>query len=306
MILRHIRRRHQQCRTAEHAQLTEGSCTCAAHDQVSRRHAVGHVVDVLGHFDVRVRVKVGALLLRHPGQPLTGRRTGCVNMVIGHAVFALERQLTRHVLIHVLCTHRAPEGYDQLVIIGQAELLACLYAVRRQNLTAHRRTGQNDLISAAEQLLCLFKANEYAVRVLCEHLRYLAGQRVDLEQHGRNAELLCRAYHRERCIAAAADHAVRLGLLQQLFRLADRRDSQLCRLQIVQNALRAHRARHADDLDGVQRVSLTRDQLIFNAACRTGKTHRRLRLLFFKIACNGKTRCNVTARAASRNVQFQN
>ena len=45
---------------AEHAQLTEGSCTCAAHDQVSRHHAVGHVVDVLGHFDVRVRVKVGA------------------------------------------------------------------------------------------------------------------------------------------------------------------------------------------------------------------------------------------------------
>ena len=102
-----------------------------------------------------------------------------------------------HIFIHVLCTHRAPEGYDQLVIIGQAELLACLCAVRRQNLTAHRRTGQNDLISAAKQLLCLFKANKYAVRVLCEHLRYLAGQRVDLEQHGRNAALLCRAYHRE-------------------------------------------------------------------------------------------------------------
>ena len=104
--------------------------------------------------------------------------------------------------------------------------------------TAHRRTGQNDLISAAEQLLCLFKANEYAVRVLCEHLRYLAGQRVDLKQNSRNAELLCCAYHRKRRIAAAADHAVRLGLFQQLLRLADRRDSQLCRLQIVQNALR--------------------------------------------------------------------
>ena len=227
-------------------------------------------------------------------------------MMIGHAVFTFERQLTGHVLVHVLCTHRAPKGDNHLVIIGQTELLAYLCAVCRQNLTAHRRTGQNDLISAAEQLLCLFKADEHAVRVLCEHLRYLAGQRVDLEQNSRNAELLCCAYHRERRIAAAANHAVRLGLFQQLLRLADRRDSQLCRLQIVQNALRAHRTRHADDLDGVQRVSLTRDQLIFNAACRTGKTHRRLRLLFFKITCNGKTRCNVTARAASRNVQFQN
>ena len=65
MVLRDEGGRHEQRRTAEHAQLAERRRTCAAHDKVGRRHAVRHVVDVFGVLDIRVVLEVRALLARH-------------------------------------------------------------------------------------------------------------------------------------------------------------------------------------------------------------------------------------------------
>ena len=224
-------------------------------------------------------------------------------MVVGNAVFALEREGPGHVLVHVLRAHRAPERDDKLVVLAETELRARLFPACREDLTAHRRAGQDDLFVAAEQLFRLLEADEHAVRLFREHLRDLAGQSVDLEQDGRDAELLRGLDDREGRIAAPADPAVRLGRLQQFFRLADRRDSQLCRLQIVQNALRAHRARQADDLDGVERIALARNELVLDAAGRAGEADDRLRLALFKISCDSEAGRDMTARSASGNIK---
>ena len=192
----------------------------------------------------------------------------------------------------------AAANIDQLVIIGQTELLACLYAVRRQNLTAHRRTGQNDLISAAEQLLCLFKANEYAVRVLCEHLRYLAGQRVDLEQHSRNAELLCRAYHRERRIAAAADHKIGFDLLHNGLCLGAREGQIPQRNDVALDVVQRQPALETGDLDMVEGIARLSYQTVLHALLAAGKVDLGRRVCLFDSTCNGKCRVDMAGSAA--------
>ena len=303
MVFRHERRGHEQRRTAEHAQLAEGRGARAANDEVSRRHAVRHVVDILGVLDVRVVFEVRALLTRHFRQPVACRRAGRVNVVILDAVFALKRKRSRHVLVHILRAHRAPDGHNELVVFAETELRARLFAARCKDFPAHRSAGQDDLFAAAEQLFRLLEADQHAVGLFREHLRDLAGEGVDLKQHGRVVKLLRRLDHREGGIAAAADHAVRTRLAQHLFRLCDGGNRELRRLEVVHDALRAHRARQADDLDRVERIALTRHQLVLDAACRTGKAHDRIRLTLLKISCNGKTGRYVAARSSAGNIK---
>ena len=197
VVLRHKRRRHKQRRPAEHAQLAERGCACAAYNQIGRRHAVCHIIDIFRHLNVGMRSKVCSLLGCHFGQPFACRRTGRMDMVIRHAVFALERQRARHVLIHIFCAHRAPEGDDKLVILSQPEFGARLFPVRREDLAAHGRTGQHDLVPAAQNVLGLLEADQHTVRLFRQHLGHLAGQCVDLEQHGGNPHLLRRAHNRK-------------------------------------------------------------------------------------------------------------
>ena len=226
-----------------------------------------------------------------------------MDVVILYSVFALEREGSGHVLVHVLRAHRAPERDDKLVVLAETELRARLFPARREDLAAHRCAGQDDLFVAAEQLFRLLEADEYTVRLFREHLRDLAGQSVDLEQDGRDVELLRGLNDRKGRIAAAADDAVRTRRLQQLFRLRDRGDRELCGLDVVQDALRAHRARQADDLDGVERIALARNELVLDAAGRAGEADDRIRLTLFKISCNSEAGCDMTARSASGNIK---
>ena len=194
-------------------------------------------------------------------------------------------------------------GCSKLVVFAKTELRARLFAARCKDFPAHRSAGQDDLFAAAEQLFRLLEADQHAVGLFREHLRDLAGEGVDLKQHGRDVKLLRRLDHREGGIAAAADHAVRTRLAQHLFRLCDGGNRELRRLEVVHDALRAHRARQADDLDRVERIALARHQLVLDAACRTGKAHDRIRLTLLEISCNGKAGRYVAARSSAGNIK---
>ena len=187
----------QKRRPSQHAQLTQRRRTRATDNQISCSQSIGHIVNIFRHFNVGVLFQIRTLLFRHTRQPFTCRRSCCVYMMIRHVIFALQRNRTRHMLIHIFCAHRPPEGNHHLVLIGQPKTRACFFAIRRENFPAHRSTGQHDLISAAQNFLGLLKANQHTVCLFGEHLCHLARQRVHLQQHRGNSHLLRGPHHRK-------------------------------------------------------------------------------------------------------------
>ena len=128
------------------------------------RHHLGHVVDIGSACRAAGRCRyccaAGSLLHERPSR--SSRRRGCG----GRAGRPQSRgsKKSEHLLIHAARAETAPEGRDERTLIRQAELLARLRPREREEVPAHGRTRDDDLLRVLIVLAALLKAHHDARR----------------------------------------------------------------------------------------------------------------------------------------------
>ena len=192
MVFRHIRRRHNDRRLAQNAQLAQRCCTGAANHKICCRHDICHIIDILAQFNVRMLVQIHALFLDAVRQPLV--RSGARRMNMPEAVvLALQLNKACHVPIHIQSAQAAPERNDQ---------------PRHDVRLMHRRRDARLCTVAHERIARIAAAAHDNIRLIfAQNLLCLCGRSQRLLQCG---NVVQHRRRRHRTLEAAHVHGIQL------------------------------------------------------------------------------------------------
>ena len=181
---------------------------------------------------------------------------------------ALQLDETRDLLVHFPRAQAAPAGYDQLLILRKAELLARVVPLGVDKGLVHGHADGIDLGGVRVLLPALVEADQNAVHVLHDHAGGKTRHGVGLVHRGGDAQPRSLPQGREAGVAAGAQDHVRLKFLQDLTH------PPLCAgelrqgADVVDDGLGRQAALKEGDIDGFKAEALPGNQFLLHALLR--------------------------------------
>ena len=185
----------------------------------------------------------------------------------------LQAEELAHVTVHHLGTQTAEEGQQQGLVVGQTQLCASLLTGIAEEVTAHRRAGDNHFFRVFVVRFGVLKSHHDNVHDLGQGLGGQAGNGVRLMHRRRDTALGSRLDHGEGGVAAGTHHQIRLEFVQNGSRLLFRTVQIDQRSQIMLDGGRAQGAIKAGDGDRLQVKAFLRNQSGLHAAVCAHEEH---------------------------------
>ena len=175
-------------RDPQSGEFADGAGPRPADDQVGGPHHDAHVLNVLPDLQpggpVQIDVRV-LQILRHMDAPHLARP---VDVVEGDAASGLQGQEFRHLPVHLPCAQTAPEGDDKGPAVIHVQLLLRLFPGQPEEVSPHRRAGDQDLVGVPVIFPALLEAHHDEVRVLLQQAGGEARDGVGLVDGGGDAQ----------------------------------------------------------------------------------------------------------------------
>ena len=201
--------------------------------------------------------------------------------------------------VHVPRAEAAPEGNDERAAVVHAELFLGLRLRLREEVAAHRRTGDDHAVLVLIIPPAVLKADKNAVAMVLEQSGRQPRNGVRLVHRRRNAARVAVAHDGIARVAARTDNEVGLKFIENGVRLTLRVHQIAHGDEVMAQLLRPKGAVEGRDVDRAERIGRVRDQVALQSALRADEEDAGLRVSLPQEACERQRGVDVSRRAAA-------